>query len=268
MLFAAANGSCVDEQVGVHRPLLSPTTAPDRGTENYGSTVGTAKVADRNTSSPSTGHLTDDETPAVASIQNENDMVAGENTSATTPSTDNIADNGASAGAAIQQENVCESNGFDEQLPLPATDDDKTEPVPSTCKALAYYHYRKTVYIAHGSDSEYWVINTLKPFLAELNVNVFTISDAIPGQTQAAAHVHFVNEANKIILVMSNKSIKDHYFSYDMNQAMHKDPAPTVIPILYENISPSDVPAEVKHLISISNNDPKLRIKITMGIYS
>ena len=229
MFFVAANSSHVSEQHGVLRPLLSPRTTPtcdNRGTtlvENYGSSEGTAIVADGDTS-------------------------------ATSPLTNHKVDNETSAGASIQSENV--------------GDDDIIEPVPSTCKPLAYYH---SVYIAYGSDSENWVINVLKPFLAELNVKVSTKSDAIPGQTQPAAHMHLINEANKIILVMSNESIKDHYFLYDMNKAMHKDPGPTkstVIPILYENISPSDIPAEVVHLASVSNNDPELKIKVTKSIYS
>ena len=177
-----------------------------------------------------------------------------------------------SAGASLQPASVDKSNKSDEQLPLQATDDDKAVPIPSTCKALAYYNYcRKTVYIAHGNDSEQWVVETLIPFLIELNVKVIRISDAIPGKAHYSARIEFIDEANKTILVISEQTKSDKDFVYDINRALHKDSDPTkitIIPILYENISHSDIPKQVVHLISIRNNDPDFVTKITKSIYS
>ena len=157
-----------------------------------------------------------------------------------------------------------------EQLPLQATDDDITVPIPSTCKALAY---RKTVYITHSNDSEQWVVNTLIPFLRELkfNVEVVRISDAIPGKPKLSARLDFINEASKTILVISKQSIKDGCFLFDTNKALYKDPGSTkmmIIPILYENVAYSDIPEQIVHLTSISYNDPKFATKITKSIDS
>ena len=158
----------------------------------------------------------------------------------------------------------------DEQLPLQATDDDKSVPIPSTCKALVYY-YRKVVYITHGDDSEQWVVGTLISFLVKLNVEVVRISDAIPGKEHYSARLDFINKANKTILVISQQSIKDNAFLYDISRVLHKDSdltKITIIPILYANVTHSDIPGNIKHLISIRYVDAEFVTKITKSIYS
>ena len=168
---------------------------------------------------------------------------------------------------SMQLESNVES---DEKLPLQATDDDKTVPIPSTCKALAYY-YRKIVYITHGNDSGQWVVDKLICFLVNLNVEVVRISDAIPGREYYSARLDFINQANKIILVISQQSIKDNAFLFDIARVLHKDSDPneiTIIPILYVNVAHSDIPEQIRHLTSISYVDPEFVTKITKSIYS
>ena len=153
-------------------------------------------------------------------------------------------------------------------IPIQATDD-KTVPTPSTCKTLDYY--RKTIYITNSDDTEQWVSEILISFLVKLIVKVVRISDAIPGKPRLSARVDFINEANKTILVISQQSIKDKDFLYDISKVLHKDPDPTkikIIPILYGNVAHSDIPKEIVHLTSIRTNDPEFVAKITRSIYS
>jgi len=108
-------------------------------------------------------------------------------------------------------------------LPIPATDDDgQVVIVPSPRKDLALTIYcKKKVYITYGDDSKEWVINTLKPFLINLHVEVITVSDAIPGRTHHSAHIDFIYKVNKIILVISKESIKNKLFLYDIDHALN-----------------------------------------------
>jgi len=148
-------------------------------------------------------------------------------------------------------------------LPLQATDDDVN------CKDLTC-HYKKTVYVTYTDDSKEWVINVLKPFPMDLNVDVVTICDAIPGKTILSARTDFINKATKIILVISKQSITDKIFLFDINKALHKNPDPTeitIIPILYGNVVCSDAPEQVADLISISYDDPEFAAKITNSVY-
>lgn len=67
---------------------------------------------------------------------------------------------------------------------------------------------RKLMYVTYGEDSKQWVTNTLIPFLATLNVEVVTISDAIPGKTHLSARTDFIKESSKMIIVISKESIR------------------------------------------------------------
>ena len=130
---------------------------------------------------------------------------------------------------------------------------------------------KKIMYVAYGEDSKQWVTDTLIPFLATLNVEVVTISDAIPGKTQLSARTDLIKEASKMIIVISKQSIKDKKNLYDISKAQHKDPDPTkitIIPILFENATPEDVPTQIMDLTLIRNNDAEFEEKIKRSVCS
>lgn len=160
-------------------------------------------------------------------------------------------------------ENESANNTVDPQL--------RNDTVPSTCKELACYYFKIVIYVTFSHDSKQWIFETLKPFLETLNVKMTTIFDAIPGKPRLKARYDLINEANKTISVISRESTKDKYFSSDLSRALHKDPYPTkitVIPILYGDVTHSDIPELIKDLTEIRNDDPEFIAKMTKSIYS
>ena len=176
----------------------------------------------------------------------------------------------------------------DIHLPMQATNDDDNKRmviVPFTRKDVAC---KGTVYVTHGNDSKEWVMNILKLFLIKLRFEVITVSDLIPGTVYHTAHTNFIYKANKIIVVISKLSIKNKLFLYDIGQALSKDNPgtntrkisqtphkdvdpgldPRIIPIIYENATPNDIPKEIVHLTYISYNDPEFKEKIKESVYS
>ena len=130
---------------------------------------------------------------------------------------------------------------------------------------------KKKLYLAHGEDSKQWVTKRLIPVIETFNIKVVTICDAIPGKTYLSARADFIKEACKIIVVLSEQSVKDKTFLHDISKAQHKDPDPTgilIIPILFENVTLDDVPTSIRDLIPISYDSPDFAIKIKKSIDS
>lgn len=136
----------------------------------------------------------------------------------------------------------------------------------------------KCVYVIHREDSKNWVMNHLKPILNdELNIDMSTEDNFIPGMTKAQARSVSVKNAQKIIVVFSKQSIEDQcsnehkWFEYDLSKAKHKDPNPqtiTVIPILHGDISCGDLPESVEDQISLRTDHPLFKNKIKESILS
>ena len=159
-----------------------------------------------------------------------------------------------------------------EHLPLQVTDDDANGamvPSATTCKDLTCC--KKKLYLAHGEDSKPWVTETLIPVIQAFNIKVVTICDAIPGKTYLSARADFIKEACKIIVVVSEQSVKDKTFLHDISKAQHKNPDPTkilIIPILFRNVTLDDVPTSIRDLIPISYDSPDFVAKIKLSIDS
>ena len=143
-----------------------------------------------------------------------------------------------------------------------------SESLPSVNQNLTH-SYRKVVYVVFSEDSEHWTITILIPFLIILNIKVLTLSsEAIPGSPLISMMRELINKSDKLILIISKLSIKEMFFLYNIDYALHKDPTGmSIIPVLYENATHSDIPKQVLHLISISNNDPEFANKITSSVY-
>ena len=139
----------------------------------------------------------------------------------------------------------------------------------AACKDLVCC--KKKVYLAYGEDSKQWVTDRLIPLLKSFNVEVVTIDDAIPGKTYLSARADFIKEACKIIVVLSEQSVQDKPFLYDISKAQHKDPDPRkilIIPVLFGNVTHDDVPTSIKELIPISYNDLEFVTKIKQSVDS
>ena len=131
------------------------------------------------------------------------------------------------------------------------------------------HSYRKVVYVVFSEDSEYWTTTILIPFLVELDVEVFTNFDAIPGTSLISTIDESINKADKIILVISKQSIKEKNFIYSIDYALHKRVDPrsiSIIPVLYENVTYNDIPKQILHLNSLSNNNRWFEKRITRSI--
>ena len=297
-MFCYTGISCGDndnqDEVPLNRPLL-PAGSPDYGGVNNTSTVPTTDTSTVPVNNTSTVPAADtsivpvDNTSTVRAADTsivpvdntstvraaDTSIVPVDNTSAVrvadaSATSISVTNNELSldpAGAFVPPISADQSTS-DEQLPLQATDDDETRPIPSTFKALAY-HCKKTVYITNGDDSEQWVVDTLMPILTKLNVKVVRISDdAIPGREHYSARIDLIKEASKAIVVISKQLDK---VLFDISRVLYKDSDPAkmmIIPILYGNVTDSDMPEQIKHLISIRNNDPNFAAKISKSIYS
>ena len=68
---------------------------------------------------------------------------------------------------------------------------------------------KKLVYVMHLSDSKEWVFNELKPILTELNIDMSTSNDFIPGKTVAQSYSDSIREAKNIIVVFSMLAVED-----------------------------------------------------------
>ena len=139
-------------------------------------------------------------------------------------------------------------------------------PFAAACKDLVD---KKKVYLAHGEDSKQWVTDTLIPVLKALNFEVVTINDAISGKTYLSARDDFIKEACNMIVVISEQLVKDKTFLHDISKAQHKDPDPTkfsIVPILFGNVTLSDVPTSIMDVIPISNANPEFVAKIKLSI--
>lgn len=185
---------------------------------------------------------------------------------------DNSSTANVSNGAAIcRRPNDQAESSSGEHLPLQVSDDDANGamvPSATTCKDLTC---KKKLYLAHGEDSKPWVTETLIPIIETFNIEVVTICDAIPGKTYLSARADFIKEACKIIVVVSEQSVKDKTFLHDISKAQHKNPDPTkilIIPILFRNVTLDDVPTSIRDLIPISYNSPDFVAKIKLSIDS
>ena len=119
--------------------------------------------------------------------------------------------------------------------------------------------------MAHGADSRQWVTDTLTPVLKAFNVEVLTIDDMSAGVNRMSAHMDLIKEACKVIVVVSEQSAKDKLFLYDISLAQYKDPDPSkisIIPILFGNVTHSDLPTSIMHLLPISYDNPDFVAKI------
>ena len=135
----------------------------------------------------------------------------------------------------------------------------------------------KLVYVIHLSDSEQWVMVELKPILTELNINMFSSHDFIPGKTKAQAHSDSIKKAEKVIVVFSRLTVEDNeqsteqkWFKFALSQAEHKDPDPSkisVIPILHGAVTHASLPERIRNTISLATNDPQFKRKIQESVF-
>ena len=131
---------------------------------------------------------------------------------------------------------------------------------------------KKCVYVVHSEDSKDWVMKTLQPILGELNTDMLTSEDLVPGKTIAQARLDSTKEAQIVMVVFSKLTIakgrpseEQKWFNYELSQAVHKDPDPlniTVIPILLEAISSDQLPESMKNIVPLKINDPQFKHKI------
>ena len=135
----------------------------------------------------------------------------------------------------------------------------------------------KKVYVIHRSDSEQWVMDQLKPILTELNIDMSTSHDFIPGKPVAQAHGDSIKEAEKVIVVFSKLAVEDNeesndqkWFKFALSQAEHKDPDPSnisVIPILHDNITHASLPDRMRNMVLLTTNDPQFKCKIQKSVF-
>ena len=146
-------------------------------------------------------------------------------------------------------------------------DGSEMTPLERTELSLAHYHHhRKKIYVIFSSDSEHWTISILIPLLVELNVEVDTMLDAIPGKPIISMMEDFINKADGIITVISKQSIVDKYFLHNIHCALQKDLSILIIPVLYENATYKDIPEQISHVLPIYNNDPEFKKKMTRSV--
>lgn len=135
---------------------------------------------------------------------------------------------------------------------------------------------KRCVHVIHREDSKQWVMDKLKPVLTELNIDMSTPDNDIPGKTIERAVIDSVKNAHNIIVVFSKLAIDDKHskehkwFMKALSRATHKDPDPlniTVIPVLHEDITHDNLPEGVGDLIPIKFDDPQFKSKIQRSIF-
>ena len=131
----------------------------------------------------------------------------------------------------------------------------------------------KLIYVVHLSDSEQWVEETLRPILIELNTDMTTPNDFIPGRTPGQAHYEAVSKAHTTIIelaVEDKQSKEQKWFNFALSKAEHKNPDPsviTIIPVLHGDIPLTSLPATVIDIVPLKTDDPQFKSKIQKSIF-